>query len=93
MAGDDFICRREEDPEDWLNVDEADFDAMLEKTAGQSAPTSSKVESAAMDVDSKPETDEDRLANEQAEKLKKMAKKVEEFLEGKGDIEGARFQE
>lgn len=66
---------------------------MLEKTAGQAIPSPSAAEPAAMDIDSKQDTDEDRMAHEQAEKLQKMAKKVEEFLEGKGDIEGARFQE
>ena len=93
VNGRDFVSSREEDPEDWLNVDESQFDAMLEKAAGQPIPSSSKEDPAAMDVDGNQDLDEDRIANEQAEKLKKMAKKVEEFLEGKGDVDGARFQE
>lgn len=36
---------------------------------------------------------EDRYAQEQASKLQELAKKVEGFVEGKGDLEGARFDE
>ncbi|KAG5220678.1 SGT1 protein [Salix suchowensis] len=36
-------------------------------------------------------TAEDQLANEQAVKLRSLASKVEEFVEGQGDLEGARF--
>ena len=36
---------------------------------------------------------EDLLASEQARKLKVFADKVENFIEGEGDIEGARFEE
>ena len=36
---------------------------------------------------------EDLLASEQARKLKVLADKVENFIEGEGDIEGARFEE
>ena len=43
-----------------------------------------------MDVDESPE---DRLASEQAKKLKDLASKVESFLDGEGDVEGARFEE
>jgi hypothetical protein len=49
----------------------------------------------AMDVDNpgpaKPT--EDRLASEQASKLKELAEKVEGFVAGEGDLEGARFEE
>lgn len=43
-----------------------------------------------MDVDESPE---DRLASEQAKKLKDLASKVENFIDGEGDLEGARFEE
>ena len=46
----------------------------------------------AMDVDV-PEDDEDRVAKAQAERLRDLAKKVEQFVEGEGDLEGARFAE
>lgn len=80
----------EEDPDDWLNVDAGDFDQMLEKTMG----SRNKVQDA-MDVD-KPtagETEEDRVAKEQASKLQDLAQKVENFVEGEGDVEGAKFEE
>jgi hypothetical protein len=81
----------EEDPDDWLNIDAGDFDHMLEKTMGSSK---NKVQDA-MDVD-KPtvvETEEDRVAKEQASKLQDLARKVENFVEGEGDVEGAKFEE
>ena len=82
----------EEDPDDWLNVDADDFDAMLEKAAGGAHKGKGKEKATTMDVDDT-ETDEDRLAKAQAEKLRDLAKKVEEFVEGEGDVEGARFAE
>lgn len=36
---------------------------------------------------------EDRLAEEQAAQLKNLASKVEDFLEGEGELEGATFEE
>lgn len=36
---------------------------------------------------------EDIIAKEQASRLKSLADKVEEFIEGEGDLEGARFAE
>ncbi|CDO70264.1 hypothetical protein BN946_scf184942.g64 [Trametes cinnabarina] len=78
----------EEDPDDWLNVDAADFDAMLEKTMG--ADKGKEKASDAMDVDAS-EDSEERVAKAQAARLKDLAKKVEEFVEGEGDLEGARF--
>lgn len=36
---------------------------------------------------------EDQLAQEQATRLRDLAQKVEEFVEGKGDLEGAIFSE
>ena len=38
-------------------------------------------------------SDEEELANEQATRMKSLAQKVEEFVEGEGDLEGARFTE
>ena len=48
-----------------------------------------------MDVDPLDETEspEDKLASEQAKKLKDLATKVENFVDGEGDLEGARFEE
>ncbi|KAH9853055.1 SGT1 protein-domain-containing protein [Lenzites betulinus] len=80
----------EEDSDDWLNVDAADFDAMLEKTAGADKGKGKSKAADAMDVD--PTKDEDeRVAKAQAARLKDLAKQVEDFVEGDGDLEGARF--
>lgn len=81
---------QEEDDESWLTVDAQDFEAKLEKTFGQANKTS---RDDAMDVDSPEISEEDRMANDQASRLKDLASKVEQFVEGEGDIEGARFEE
>jgi len=47
----------------------------------------------AMVVDSPEIPAEDRMASEQASRLKDLANKVEQFVEGEGDMEGARFEE
>ncbi|KAG6910578.1 hypothetical protein DXG01_009529 [Tephrocybe rancida] len=84
-----IVPQNEEDPDDWLNVDAEDFDAMLEQS---SKPKNS---AHAMDVDAPEtkETAEERVASAQATKLKELAAKVESFVEGEGDLEGARFED
>jgi SGT1 protein len=78
-----------EDSDDWLNIDAQDFENVLEKTMGAGN------QSHAMNVDMAEgrETLEDRTAKEQATRLQKLAEKVEEFVEGEGDLDGARFEE
>lgn len=39
------------------------------------------------------EAEEHNAANEQAARLKKLAEKVDAFVEGKGDLSGAMFDE
>jgi hypothetical protein len=39
------------------------------------------------------ETEEDKLAKEQARRMKDLADKMEGFVEGTGDLEGAVFEE
>ena len=39
------------------------------------------------------EAEEDEVANEQATRLKRLAEKVDAFIEGKGDLSGAMFEE
>jgi hypothetical protein len=46
-----------------------------------------------MEVDGEDETEEDRLANEHAYRLKTLADKMEGFVEGEGVMEGAVFDE
>ena len=82
---------QDEDSDEWLHVDAGDFDHMLESTLGKPQSERGKV-SNAMDVDG-PNDLEDRLAMEQAAQLKTLAGKVESFVEGEGDLEGARFEE
>ena len=83
-----------EDDDLWLNIDEVDFNAMME-AAGASKAVGQRSGSGKMDVDGNPtETlTEDDLASHQANRLKDFADKVEKFVEGKGDLEGARFEE
>ncbi|KZT61276.1 SGT1-domain-containing protein [Calocera cornea HHB12733] len=44
-----------------------------------------------VDMDMGADVDEERLARWEAERLREMARRVEEFVQGEGDIEGARF--
>ena len=64
---------------------------MLESTMGKPQNERGK-DPNAMDVDG-PNDLEDRLATKQAAQLKTLAGKVESFVEGEGDLEGARFEE
>ncbi|KAG2156499.1 SGT1-domain-containing protein [Suillus bovinus] len=75
-----------EDSDDWMNVDAANFDDMLERTRSQ--PQSQE-----MDVDSTCDEVQERIAKEQANKLQDLATKVQKFVEGEGDVEGARFED
>jgi len=83
IAGGVFVCTKDEDSDAWLNIDASDFDAMLEKNLSQ-APSK---------PDEASGTEEDRVEKEQVSRLHNLAMKVEEFVEGQGDIEGARFHD
>ena len=84
-AGDiDFSRCPEEEPDSWLDIDADNFDTMLQNMASGQP---NRVD--AMETDQI----EEQLAQDQASKLKSLAKKVEEFVEGEGDLEGARFEE
>ena len=84
---------QEEESDDWLTIDGQEFDKSLE--ASLTGATGNAKNSDAMDIDTpnKEESLEDKLASEQAKKLKDLATKVENFVEGEGDLEGARFEE
>lgn len=93
-AGDAPIlpATEKEDSDAWLNVDAADFDELMKRTVGQ------KDSSSAMDVDSGAiatgtDNDEEIMAMKQTERLQSFAAKVEDFVEGEGDLEGAQFDE
>lgn len=74
----------EEDSEDWLTIDAENFDEYLENVMGRNA-TSTKADMPDFD------DEEERVANAQAARLQELASQVEEFVEGEGDLEGARF--
>ncbi|KAI0029146.1 SGT1 protein-domain-containing protein [Vararia minispora EC-137] len=88
-----------EDPDDWLNVNAADFDSLLAQKMGLGQGNENKgaeKSGTAMDVDGPSEDEEeagDMIAKEQAARLQDLAKRVEKFLGGKGDIEGAKFED
>ncbi|GAB1517573.1 hypothetical protein RhiTH_000622 [Rhizoctonia solani] len=72
---------QEEDSIEWLQIDESTFDGMLKQKFDRK------------DARGRYGDDEDQYAQEQAAKLQELAKKVEGFVEGKGDLEGARFED
>ncbi|KAH0590386.1 hypothetical protein H2248_000555 [Termitomyces sp. 'cryptogamus'] len=86
------IPKAEEDPDDWLNMNAQDFETMLEQSISNSQPKSS-AQLDAMDVDMPNKVVEDRVVSEQAVKLKELATKVENFIEGEGDLEGAMLED
>lgn len=82
---------RGEDSEEWLNIDAENFDQMLENCLTKGKVKAQK-DTSSMDVDGDESVD-DALASEQAKRLKDLANKVENFIEGEGDIDGAIFEE
>ncbi len=64
---------------------------MLEETLGKKK-LNIQLDTSAVNVEST-ESAEDKLVSEQAKQFKDLANKVESFVEGEGDIEGARFEE
>lgn len=77
-----------EDSDQWLNVSPDDLDAALAEASGLP-----KVAGPNMDVDQTQDLDEEANAEKQAKKLGALAKKVEAFVEGRGELEGAVFEE
>jgi hypothetical protein len=73
-----------EDSDSWLEVSPDDVDAMLAARTGRSAGEASG--SAGID----PEV---AKGDERGQALSDLAKKVETFVGGKGDVDGARFAE
>ena len=84
---------RGEESDEWLNLNAEDVDQMLEDSRTKGKPKA-RQNGNAMDIDEKTaESAEDRLTSEQAKRLKDLANKVENFVEGEGDVEGAIFDE
>jgi hypothetical protein len=84
-----------EDSDDWLKIDAGDLDTMLENTIGVARRTKPRPEADPMknSPESGEETIESRINNDHAQKLQKLASKVEEFVDAEGDLEGALFEE
>lgn len=81
-----------EDSEDWLAMGEDQLDEIL-KSRG---PTSSAFKGAdAMEgvQSTGNEALEDEIARAKAERLEGLAENVQRFVEGKGELEGALFEE
>jgi len=83
----------EEDNDGWLTIDAQEFDRGLEATFTEARGNGKKINAMDVDLPSETESPEDKLASEQAKRLKDLASKVENFVEGEGDLEGARFEE
>ncbi|KAI0307939.1 SGT1 protein-domain-containing protein [Multifurca ochricompacta] len=80
-----------EDSDDWLTVSAEDFDTVLQEQTRQYASRTSHV----MDVDDAPRLgdEENDVTNTQVAKLRDLANKVDAFVAGKGDVEGAIFKD
>lgn len=82
-----------EDPDDWLEITQRDLDQSL--SAYMSTGTHNRAhisQDTNMDVQEE-EGEEDEAATEQVAQLKRLAEKVDAFVEGKGDLSGAMFEE
>lgn len=82
----------EEDDDSWLDLDADNFEAMLQQKMAESKGKA-KDDPNSMEVDGSAESAEDRLASEQTSRLKELAEQVGQFVEGEGDLEGAKFSE
>lgn len=78
-----------EDSDEWMNVDASDFDEVLDRAMYAGGSTE---DTHAMETDGDGGK-EDRITKDQTNKLRDLAAKVEQFVEGKGDVDGARFEE
>lgn len=91
-------CAADEDSDSWLDVDQEDVDAIIQSRRsnfpGAAAAVSNDLpsrEGEAMVVDS--QNAESAAIEGQTAKLRNLAGKVEKFIESRGDLEGARFDE
>jgi hypothetical protein len=82
----------QEDEDSWLDVDASSFEEMLQK--GSASKSTTKAPDA-MDVDATEDEKpaDDAEASKHADRLRELSEKVEKFVEGEGDLEGARFEE
>lgn len=88
------LAQTEEDSDAWLTVDEEAVDVLMEERGGPST-SSGDAESAAMAVDAGDGSSRtaDPEVEATADRLQQLARKVEKFVEGRGDMQGALFDE
>jgi len=75
-----------EDPDDWLEITQRDLEKSLNAYMGFDSDNRAYITQ-----DTSMEVDEEET--EQAARLKRFAEKVDGFVEGKGDLSGAMFEE
>ncbi|WVQ80382.1 hypothetical protein IAT38_002487 [Cryptococcus sp. DSM 104549] len=73
----------QEDPEDWLEISPDELDDMMLRASGRGAAS----------AQGGGEEGKRELGEEDGQALQDLAKKVEEFVGGQGDLEGARFMD
>jgi hypothetical protein len=88
-AGDLIPSQDIEDPDGWLNVNAEDLDPKLQESMSHEVSHTSHE----MGVDPDLENEERDTTHAQVTKLRDLAKKVDAFVAGKGDVEGATFEE
>lgn len=74
-----------EDDESWLEVSPEDVDALLAERSGRSTGMESS--------ETGPTIEEMTEGDERGQALSDLAKKVESFVGGKGNVDGATFAE
>lgn len=85
QAPDEFTSSiADEDSDEWLSIDADHFEEILQ------GHNHKNKQSEAMNIDGTLAQD---ASSTQASQLRDLASKVEEFIEGEGDVEGARFAE
>ncbi|KAF5384722.1 hypothetical protein D9757_006218 [Collybiopsis confluens] len=82
LVPDDFTPPNvNEDSDDWLNIDADNFEDSFQQNQSKLGD--------AMDVDRNPA--QPAASTDASSQLRDLASRVEEFIEGEGDVEGARF--
>jgi len=81
-----------EDPDDWLEITQRDLERSLNTYTNTEVHNPAYAnQDTSMEVDE--EAEEEKAASGQAARLKRLAEKVDAFVEGKGDLSGAMFEE
>ncbi|EJU01115.1 hypothetical protein DACRYDRAFT_80602 [Dacryopinax primogenitus] len=85
----------QEDDDSWLSVRPQQLGSLLTQLPGNPAPSSMSPPRSEPKIhelnDVDMDEEEERLAHKEAERLRDMARKVEGFVQGEGELEGATF--